>query len=88
MQSDMTQGLTLPAFDLRSDIRHPYSSSIGYKTVLYPNSRQLLISKREVILIRGSTVTKKLKYDEDIIAASYTSFNSGGSGVIRILPML
>lgn len=80
MQSDMTQGLTLPAFDLRSDIRHPYSSSIGYKTVLYPNSRQLLISKREVILIRGSTVTKKLKYDEDIIAASYTSFNSGGSG--------
>lgn len=74
----MAKELTLPAFDLRSDIRHPYSSHIGYKTVLYPDSRQLLISKREVILVKGSTITKTLKYDEDIIAAAYTSFNSGG----------
>lgn len=80
MQSDLTQGLTLPSFDLRTDIKHPYSSSIGYKTVLYPNNRQLLISKREIILIKGSTVTKKLKYDEDIISAAYTSFNSNGTG--------
>lgn len=76
--------ITLPAFDLRNDITHPYSGALGYKTSIYSNNRQLLVSKREVILIKGSTVSKKLTYDEDVVTSTYTTFSNSDSDALVV----
>lgn len=67
--------ITLPAFDLRNEIGIP--TSIGHQAKLFTKNRLLLISKHEVIIVKGSAVTKKLNYEDDIVTAMYTSFNNG-----------
>lgn len=69
--------ITLPAFDLRTEIGIP--TSIGYDAKLFSSNRLLLISSNEVIIVKGSAITQKLCYEEDIITAMYTTFNNGKS---------
>lgn len=75
---------TQPALDLRADLAHAYSSAKGYRTQLFSNHRQLLVNKTEVILIRGSTVSKKLTYDEKVISATYTTFSSNDTDALVV----
>lgn len=65
--------LVLPALDLRHDIKHPYS--MAGKVRLFSNHKQLIIFPKTVILIKGSTLTKKFTFDEDVISATFTTFN-------------
>lgn len=74
MEVDQDYRASLPAFDIRDDIKHAYSSSKNYKVHLFSNHRQLLVSKREVILIQGNSLRKKLLFNEDIVCATYTTF--------------
>ncbi|CAH6723610.1 anaphase-promoting complex subunit 1 [[Candida] jaroonii] len=66
--------LVLPALDLRHDIKHPYHSMAG-RVELFSNHKQLIVFPKTVILIKGSTLTKKFTFDEEVIAATFTSFN-------------
>jgi len=68
--------LTLPLLDLRSETVHPYSCRKGYETKLFGKNRQLLISSKEVVILKGSTISRTLTFDEEIVDATYTSFNT------------
>jgi anaphase-promoting complex subunit 1 len=78
MDNDETfASITLPAFDLRGELDLPSTSSVDYGAKLFSGNRLLLIAKHEVIIIKGTIITKKLTYEEEIITAMYTSFNNG-----------
>lgn len=64
-----------PAIDLE-EIQHHFYLNPLYNVKLFSNNRQLLITKREVIIINGVTISKRLIYEEDIITATFTSFSS------------
>ncbi|CAK7908829.1 anaphase-promoting complex subunit 1 [[Candida] anglica] len=75
--------VALPAIDLRNEIRHAYSSSVGYKSCLFPGDIQLLIGRYEVVVIQGACVSRKFIYEEPVVSATYTTFNSKpGVGVV------
>ncbi|ODV80795.1 uncharacterized protein CANTADRAFT_46433 [Suhomyces tanzawaensis NRRL Y-17324] len=82
MRSKTIEALTLPVIDLNREITHPYSSSKGYTTKLFSHNRQLLIGKHEVVVIQGSTISKKYTFNEDIVTATYTCFNNNSANVI------
>ena len=67
---------TFPAIDLRNDIRHEYAPSVGYSVSLFADQKQLLLSKYEVVIVQGATVSKKLVFDDPIVSATYTTFNT------------
>lgn len=66
--------LTLPALDLRSDVKSPYASA-GGKPLLF-KGRQLLVFKREVVLLEGTSVSRSLRYNDDVVSATCTVFQS------------
>ncbi|CCE83362.1 Piso0_003937 [Millerozyma farinosa CBS 7064] len=70
--------LRIPIFDLEDYTGSREFSNFEGKVALYDN-RQLLIRKREVVVVKGLNILKKLKYEDDIKAAFYTIFNSNSS---------
>lgn len=69
-------GLSLPALNVTDEYKYLYTDSGDYKVQLYSDNRQLLISKNEVILVKGFSIEKKLCYEEEIVAATYTHFGA------------
>lgn len=67
--------LNFPAFDLRNDLEHQYCFSSDYKSVLFSSNRQLLIGKKELIVMKGTLVSKKFTFEENIVTATYSFFN-------------
>lgn len=65
--------LTLPALDLSRDITFPDLQGPS-RTTLFSNGRRLLISTRQVVIIEGAVVSRKLIYDEDVVGATFTRF--------------
>lgn len=53
-----------------------YSSSKDHECFLFSDNRALLVSNREVIVIKGLKVAKKLTYDLDVLLATYTTFQT------------
>lgn len=76
--------ITLPGIDLRHDVTHPYAAC-HHRTLLFSHGRQLLVKNNEVVLLKGLTVSKKLTYDEPIVAATFTSFNNTDEALVVCL---
>lgn len=72
----MAETVCSPALDVRNDLKHPYSGAIGGQIRLFANNKQLIILKRQVILLKGSTVSNKYTFDEDVVTAFYTHFSN------------
>ncbi|QWU86664.1 hypothetical protein CA3LBN_000882 [Candidozyma haemuli] len=65
-----------PALDVESYVGfRPYELTKD-RVELYSNQRRLLISKKQVTVIHGIVLSKKLVYEEDVIAAAYTTFRA------------
>ncbi|KAG2731980.1 hypothetical protein G9P44_004397 [Scheffersomyces stipitis] len=75
MSEKQSQVLSSPALSLKDELQVPFSTS-PYSIQLFSHYRQLLTSTREVIILVGSSVSKKLAFEEDIVTATFTSFNS------------
>lgn len=75
----MVSQLVSPAIDLRDEVRISGESYIGATTLLFPDHKQLIILKREVILIKGTSITNKFTFDENVITATFTHFNQNES---------
>ncbi|EGW34781.1 uncharacterized protein SPAPADRAFT_145237 [Spathaspora passalidarum NRRL Y-27907] len=65
--------LTFPIIN-HDEIQFPVASDQFQDIRLFSNNRQLLISTRKVVVLKGSLVSKVLNYDEDIVTATYTHF--------------
>ncbi|CUM66118.1 uncharacterized protein PRCAT00003774001 [Priceomyces carsonii] len=76
MQPGSLRHLTLPALDLKSELQHPYSVGQECTVKLFPNNKQLLQLKREIVVVQGTAISKKFTYEEDIITATYTTFST------------
>lgn len=69
--------LTSPCLDLTRDL---YLSDLPkHKTILCSNGRRLLLLPRQVIIITGSVISKRLTYDEDLLTAAYVTFPRHGN---------
>lgn len=64
--------LQLPALHLYDNVFFP--SVPKNKTYLFPNGRKLLVLPKEVIVVHGTVMSKKLTFDEDILCATYVFF--------------
>lgn len=64
--------LTLPCLDLSGEFTFP--SFPKHKPHLFSNGRTLLISVRQVVVVHGAVISRKLVYDENIVTATYTKF--------------
>lgn len=68
--------MNLPALDIELYIgSSPYELSKD-RVELFSDQRRLLISKKQVTVIQGILLSKKLVYEEDVIAATYTTFRA------------
>ncbi|GEQ67055.1 hypothetical protein JCM33374_g718 [Metschnikowia sp. JCM 33374] len=77
--------LTSPAIDIGGEIPAPEYSK--HRVLLFSQSRKLLLLPREVIVVNGSIMSRKLVYDEDIVCATYANFQHGvteGSEVLVV----
>lgn len=72
----MTTELALPAFEVKNELRLPWLSTPVLETKLFNEDRQLLISKTEVVILKGSTIYKKLTFNEEVVTAMFTAFPS------------
>ncbi|OBA23392.1 hypothetical protein METBIDRAFT_35851 [Metschnikowia bicuspidata var. bicuspidata NRRL YB-4993] len=64
--------LSLPALDISSEMSLP--SLAKHRTFLFSHGRKLVVFPREVIVATGAIISRKLIYDEDIVGATYTTF--------------
>lgn len=64
--------LILPSLDLSGEFTFPYFPK--HRPFLYSNGRSLLISSRQVVVIHGAVISRKLVYDETVVTATYTKF--------------
>lgn len=65
--------ITLPSLDISRDLAFPELPG-RYRTFLFSNCRRLLVSARQIVIIEGAIVSRKLIYDEDVVCATYTKF--------------
>ncbi|RLV93081.1 Negative regulator of mitosis [Spathaspora sp. JA1] len=65
--------LTFPIINY-DELQFPVALDQFQHIKLFSNNRQLLISPRKVVILKGSLFSKELKYDEDIVTATYTHF--------------
>ncbi|KAF3987089.1 hypothetical protein FT663_04598 [Candidozyma haemuli var. vulneris] len=66
--------ITSPAFDIQSFECHGNAESRKDRVLLFSDQRRLLISKKRVTVLQGTVLSKKLVYEENVIAATYTTF--------------
>lgn len=64
--------MILPSLDLSGEFTFP--SLPKHKPYLYSNGRALLISSRQVVVVHGAIISRKLVYNENIVTATYTRF--------------
>lgn len=65
--------LFLPLIDSTNDV---YPGVGDGQVTLYSNQKQLITYKRQVVVIQGTSISKKFTFDEDIVFATFTNFNS------------
>lgn len=65
---------TLVATEIGPGYTHPYLSNTTHSLRIFDKHRQVLVADREVILLHGSCVARKLVYESSIVAATYTTF--------------
>lgn len=70
----MNNSLRQCAVERRLFLPYQYRDSTDHACSLFSDNRVLLHTRREVIVIRGLSVTKKLVYDLDVLLATYTQF--------------
>ncbi|KAK6466026.1 anaphase-promoting complex, subunit 1 [Scheffersomyces coipomensis] len=76
MKSIPNKSLKFPFVDLKNEIDFPIKSDSGYEVYTFSHNRQLFVSKREVIVVIGSVISKRLSYNDDVVSATYTSFKN------------
>ena len=67
--------LCLPAIDISKELALP--DLPRHRALIFSNGRKLLVLRREVLVVLGSIVSRKLIYDEDIVCATYSTFQQG-----------
>lgn len=74
---DRTQNtmLQLPCLYFPKELRFPELPK--HRTLLFSNARRLLLSQRQVVIVHGTIISRSLNYDEDIVNATYTKFQTG-----------
>lgn len=64
--------LILPSLDLSGQFTFPQFAK--HKPFLFPDGRTLLVSSRQVVVVHGAVIFRKLVYDETVVSATYTKF--------------
>ncbi|KAM9931419.1 hypothetical protein OXX80_008936, partial [Metschnikowia pulcherrima] len=67
--------LCSPAIDISKELALP--DLPRHRALIFSNGRKLLVLRREVLVVLGSIVSRKLIYDEDIVCATYSTFQQG-----------
>ncbi|KAL6453778.1 bimE Negative regulator of mitosis [Candida maltosa Xu316] len=59
---------------LSDEVKYPTPFQEPYELCLFPDDKQLLIAAKKLAVIKGSSISKILTYDEKIVTATYTHF--------------
>lgn len=68
--------LILPSLDVSEEVKFP--SLPKHRPYLFPDGRTLLVSSRQVVIVHGAVISRKLVYEEAVITATYTRFIRNG----------